>query len=287
MNVKKIALSAAAAALVATSLTSGAGAAIADEPVVGNPPQAGMLPPPGHIGQFTGVPPGQWGKGRRTSLLRRPEPRLHQSPVGARDDGGLPRRHAIGCGGMAEVYDGWDTHLDRPVAVELLVSVLEIAARRCGSAFASKRALPPRSATPTSSACTTAAMTPERLHIVMERLPRSITTNCRCTCEGTVRGVLGDVLKALDAAHRAGVLHRDIKPGNILHASHGHGVKVADFGIAKALDTASTGPATCSERWLFGLIGLPAPPRRSPMTCCPSGSSATSRSSDRAAPVPP
>lgn len=64
MNVKKIALGAAATALVATSLTSGAGAAMADKPWPWpNPPGPGVLPPPGHIGQFTGVPPGQWGKG--------------------------------------------------------------------------------------------------------------------------------------------------------------------------------------------------------------------------------
>lgn len=42
------------------------------------------------------------------------------------------------------------------------------------------------------------------------------------------------IAKALSAAHKKGVIHRDIKPHNILISSEGRNVKVADFGIAKA-----------------------------------------------------
>lgn len=64
MNVKRLAaIGAATAALSAAALTSGVGAALADPKPWPNPPGPGILPPPGHIGQFTGVPPGQWGKG--------------------------------------------------------------------------------------------------------------------------------------------------------------------------------------------------------------------------------
>jgi serine/threonine-protein kinase len=52
--------------------------------------------------------------------------------------------------------------------------------------------------------------------------------------------MLDDVLGALGAAHAAGVLHRDIKPGNILFAHNGSAMKVADFGIAKTAATAQT-----------------------------------------------
>jgi serine/threonine protein kinase len=49
-----------------------------------------------------------------------------------------------------------------------------------------------------------------------------------------VRTVLTEVLAALAAAHQAGILHRDVKPGNILFTSSGM-AKVADFGIAKTI----------------------------------------------------
>lgn len=50
----------------------------------------------------------------------------------------------------------------------------------------------------------------------------------------TAAGVAADVANALGFAHRNGVVHRDIKPGNIMITNGGH-VKVADFGIARAI----------------------------------------------------
>jgi serine/threonine-protein kinase len=55
-----------------------------------------------------------------------------------------------------------------------------------------------------------------------------------------VRMMLHDVLGALATAHRAGIVHRDIKPGNVLLTDNGGAMKVADFGIAKSAGAALT-----------------------------------------------
>jgi serine/threonine-protein kinase len=54
-----------------------------------------------------------------------------------------------------------------------------------------------------------------------------------------VLGVISDVASALDYANNQGVIHRDIKPGNIMLMKNGK-VKVTDFGIAKAVSTTET-----------------------------------------------
>ena len=150
-------------------------------------------------------------------------------------------RGVLGRGGMAEVRDGWDIRLDRPVAVKLLYPVFttqpdnrmrfEVEARAAATLnhphIVSVHDSGEHAGTP---------------YIVMERL--SAQTLADVIAQGPlpqpqVRTILDEVLSALAAAHAAGILHRDIKPANILFSTSGH-TKVADFGIAKSAGSAHT-----------------------------------------------
>lgn len=150
-------------------------------------------------------------------------------------------RDVLGFGGMAEVRDGWDTRLNRAVAIKLLhpglSSQAEIRERFTIEARAAAALNDPHivgvydfgdeKGTP---------------FIVMERLPGDTLADQIALgplSQAQVRGTLRSVLAALAAAHGAGMLHRDIKPGNILLTPSGS-VKVADFGIVKAPGSAHT-----------------------------------------------
>lgn len=143
-------------------------------------------------------------------------------------------RGVLGRGGWAEVHDGWDTRLGRAVAIKLLYAGF--------SADPSNRR---RLAAEAHAAASLNHPNIVAVHdygehdgtpfIVMEQLPGN--TLADAIAKGPVpqrllRGVLDDVLAALTAAHDVGILHRDIKPGNVLFTPSGH-VKVTDFGIAK------------------------------------------------------
>ncbi|WP_099022001.1 serine/threonine-protein kinase [Mycolicibacterium palauense] len=151
-------------------------------------------------------------------------------------------RGLLGQGGMAEVRDGWDTRLDRPVAIKLLHPMLttrpDLRQRFAHEARAAA----------TLSHPNVVAVYDSGEHdgvpfLVMERLPGRTLADVVAAGpmpSWQVRAVLNDVLAALAAAHRAGLLHRDIKPANILVSATGDTMKVGDFGIAKSGDTALT-----------------------------------------------
>jgi eukaryotic-like serine/threonine-protein kinase len=150
-------------------------------------------------------------------------------------------RGILGRGGMAEVRDGWDTRLDRPVAVKLLhpaFSVQPEGRRRFESEARAAAGLNHAHIVSVHDSGEHAG-TP---FIVMERLSgRTLADEMMRgpMPANVVRAILDDVLSALAAAHAAGILHRDIKPANILFTASGT-VKVADFGIAKSAGTPAT-----------------------------------------------
>jgi serine/threonine protein kinase len=151
-------------------------------------------------------------------------------------------RGILGCGGMAEVRDGWDTRLDRAVAVKLLHPALNVQPdirRRFEDEARSAAAL----SHPNIVSVFDCGNHDGRPFIIMERLPGDTLHDH--IAQGPippqrVRSIVDDVLSALTAAHAAGVLHRDIKPGNILVSADGTTMKVADFGIAKTAGAAHT-----------------------------------------------
>jgi predicted Ser/Thr protein kinase len=174
-------------------------------------------------------------------------------------------RGLLGRGGMGEVYDGWDLRLDRPVAVKLLNSQLasqpEIRTRFESEARAAARLTNPKVVRifDTGEHEGTA-------FIVMERLPgRTLADEMAAgpLPEARVRAVLLDMLEALAFAHRNGVLHRDVKPANVLITEDGT-AKLADFGIAKIAgqNLTQTGHFIGTATYLAPerLNGLPAGP---------------------------
>ncbi|MBV9350935.1 MAG: serine/threonine protein kinase [Mycobacterium sp.] len=147
----------------------------------------------------------------------------------------------LGRGGMAEVREAWDRRLRRAVAVKLLhpglTAVPENRLRFEAEARAAGALASPHIVVVYDSGEYNGIP-----FIVMERLPGASLADeiARGPLpQPLVRDVLGDVLAALALAHDAGILHRDIKPGNLLFSGSG-GVKIADFGIAKTAEAAYT-----------------------------------------------
>ncbi len=158
---------------------------------------------------------------------------------------------------MAEVRDGWDTRLARPVAIKILHPGIgtEPDNRRRFEAEA-------RAAAALDSAHIVAVHDSGEHNgvpfIVMERLSGESLHDR--ILRGPlplplVRAVLDDVLAALAAAHDAGILHRDIKPANILFTTSGE-AKVSDFGLAK---TAQTNLTAAGQ--VFGTMAYLSPDR--------------------------
>ncbi|MBH0123098.1 serine/threonine protein kinase [Rhodococcus sp. HM1] len=168
-------------------------------------------------------------------------------------------RGVLGRGGMGEVRDGWDTRLDRPVAIKLLLPAL-----------ATQSEIRRRFEAEARSAATLSHPHVIAVHdsgedggipyIVMERLPgRTLADDLTGgpLPRERVRTILTEVLEAVAAAHDAGILHRDLKPGNILFTATG-AVKVADFGIAKSLGAEHTLTQTGE---LLGTVAYLSPER--------------------------
>ncbi|MFC5729303.1 MULTISPECIES: Stk1 family PASTA domain-containing Ser/Thr kinase [Nocardioides] len=157
----------------------------------------------------------------------------------------------LGRGGMAEVRKGTDTRLGRVVAVKRLRTDLasdptfQARFRREAQSSASLNhpaivAVYDTGEERTTHPDGTSEVVP---YIVMEyvagRTLRDVLREGRKILPERALEITSGVLSALDYSHRAGIIHRDIKPGNVMLTPSGD-VKVMDFGIARAMSDAQS-----------------------------------------------
>jgi serine/threonine-protein kinase len=149
----------------------------------------------------------------------------------------------LGSGGMSTVQLAFDTRLERYVAVKLLAEHLAedptFVSRFQREAMAAARLIHPNIVQVFDSGLDQRTA---QHYIVMEYIEgQSCAEIVRergwLDVEETLAIVLGSC-EGLDYAHRKGVIHRDVKPGNLLRGDDGQ-IKLADFGIAKATEQVS------------------------------------------------
>ncbi|MFJ2202768.1 Stk1 family PASTA domain-containing Ser/Thr kinase [Streptomyces violaceusniger] len=171
---------------------------------------------------------------------------LQDPLVGQELDGRYRVEARIAVGGMATVYRAVDTRLDRVLALKVMHQSLA-----SDAAFVDRFIREAKSVARLAHANVVAVYDQGadggHVYLAMEYV-------AGCTLRDVLRGrgalhpraaldILEPVLAALGAAHRAGFVHRDMKPENVLIGDDGR-VKVADFGLVRAVDTntsASTG----------------------------------------------
>jgi eukaryotic-like serine/threonine-protein kinase len=159
---------------------------------------------------------------------------------GAGDGPCLGGRYRVGAllaaGGMGEVWAAWDLLLDRPVAVKVLGGALAGDGRAAERLRREARAAG-RLDHPNIARALDLGEHDGRPYLVMELLEgESLATRidrAGAMAPAEAARVVAAVADALQAAHSAGIVHRDIKPGNVFLTSAGE-VKVLDFGIASA-----------------------------------------------------
>src|SRR5215218_255419 len=156
--------------------------------------------------------------------------------VGHLLDGRYSLTSRLARGGMATVYQAIDTRLTRTVAIKIMHIGLGDDAE-----FARKFDREARAAARLSHPCVVSVFDQGR--------------DDSSTGGGRPYIVMESVLAALAAAHEAGLVHRDVKPENVLISDRGQ-LKVADFGLAKAV---SSQTSTATQGLLIGTVSYLPP----------------------------
>jgi beta-lactam-binding protein with PASTA domain/tRNA A-37 threonylcarbamoyl transferase component Bud32 len=178
--------------------------------------------------------------------------------VGALLDGRYRVQGRVARGGMATVYTAVDIRLDRKVAVKVMHPALAddeaFVARFIREARAAARLSHPN-VVPVYDQGADAGSVFLVMEYVAGRTLRDLLHEHGRLSPGQALDVLEPVLAALEAAHLAGLVHRDVKPENVLLADDGR-IKVADFGLARAVEAANL---TATAGLLMGTVGYLAP----------------------------
>jgi serine/threonine-protein kinase len=181
-----------------------------------------------------------------------------ESLVGRVLDGRYRVLSHIADGGMASVYLALDTRLEREVALKVMRPGLA-----ADETFVSRFRREARSAARLSHPHVVAVFDQGEddgsMFLAMEYVPGQ-TLREVMQAEGPLTpraalDIMDPVLQALSAAHRAGIIHRDVKPENVILREDGT-VKVADFGPARAVTTQTT---TAQTGMLLGTVAYLSP----------------------------
>ena len=161
----------------------------------------------------------------------------------------------IARGGMSTVYLATDTRLDRDVALKVLYPHLA-ADRGFLDRFEREAKSAARLSHPHVVGVLDQGVTESLSYLVMEYVPgrtlRDVLNERHRLSPRLALAMMDAVVDGLAAAHEAGLVHRDVKPENVLLASSG-AIKIADFGLARAVTT-STNTGT-----LVGTVAYLAP----------------------------
>ncbi|MBS1675156.1 MAG: Stk1 family PASTA domain-containing Ser/Thr kinase [Actinobacteria bacterium] len=176
--------------------------------------------------------------------------------IGRLVDGRYRVRARIARGGMATVYVATDLRLERRIALKVMHGHLSDDSV-FQSRFIQEARAAARLADPHVVNVFDQGQDGELAYLVMEYLPgitlrELMREQRRLTVPQTIT-IMDAVLSGLAAAHRAGIVHRDVKPENVLLAEDGR-IKIGDFGLARA-----TTANTASGAQLMGTIAYLAP----------------------------
>ncbi|MEO6017731.1 MAG: serine/threonine-protein kinase, partial [Polaromonas sp.] len=190
-----------------------------------------------------------------------PPGRATSSPMSLKKLGRYELIRVLGKGAMGLVYEGRDPNLDRRVAIKTIKveNLSEEAAAEYEVRFRTEARSAARLQHPHIVSVYDSDRDGDIAFLVMEfiqgdDLKHHLDRGDLYTLEQTL-GIVGELLSALDYAHRQNIVHRDIKPANLLMENGGR-VKLTDFGVARIQDS---GEATRTQGSMVGTLKYMSP----------------------------